>query len=79
MARPVITTDAPGCRETVIDGVNGFLVPPRDARALADAMERFVLEPELIARMGTASRKIAEQRFDVRRINRRMMEAMGLV
>lgn len=78
MARPVITTDAPGCRETVIDGVNGFLVPPRDASALADAMERFVLEPELIERMGAASRRIAEERFDVRRINRRMMEAMGL-
>ncbi|MCX8207546.1 MAG: glycosyltransferase family 4 protein, partial [Methanothrix sp.] len=79
MGRPVITTDAPGCRETVIDGENGFLVPPRDARALADAMERFVLNPELIARMGAASRRIAEERFDVRRINRRMMEAMGLV
>ncbi|MDI9617170.1 MAG: glycosyltransferase [Methanothrix sp.] len=78
MARPVITTDAPGCRETVIDGVNGFLVPPRDASALADAMERFVLEPELIERMGAASRRIAEERFDVRRINRRIMEAMGL-
>lgn len=73
MARPVITTDAPGCRETVIDGVNGFLVPPRDASALADAMERFVLEPELIERMGAASRRIAEERFDVRRINRRMI------
>jgi len=48
----VITTDAPGCRETVIDGVNGFMVPPRDASALAEAMmERFVLEPELITRM----------------------------
>jgi len=38
MARPVITTDAPGCRETVIDGVNGFLVPPRDPETLAEAM-----------------------------------------
>jgi len=79
MARPVITTDAPGCRETVVDGVNGFLVPPRDVGALADAMERFVLEPELIGRMGAASRRIAEERFDVRIINKRMMEAMGLL
>jgi len=52
MGRPVITTNAPGCRETVIDGVNGFLVPPRDVSALAEAMERFVLEPGLIERMG---------------------------
>ncbi len=78
MARPVITTDAPGCRDTVIEGENGFLVKPRDAGALADAMERFISEPELIERMGAASRRIAEERFDVRRINRRMMEAMGL-
>ncbi|MBC7078964.1 MAG: glycosyltransferase [Methanothrix sp.] len=78
MARPVITTDAPGCRETVIDGENGFLVPPRDVGALAEVMERFVLEPELIGRMGAASRRIAEERFDVRIINKRMMEAMGL-
>ncbi|MDH7597613.1 MAG: glycosyltransferase family 4 protein [Methanothrix sp.] len=78
MARPVITTDAPGCRETVFEGKNGFLVPPRDVGALAEAMERFVLEPELIGRMGEASRRIAEERFDVRIINKRMMEAMGL-
>ncbi|MFN4034208.1 MAG: glycosyltransferase family 4 protein, partial [Fimbriimonadales bacterium] len=52
MARPVITTDAPGCRETVIDGVNGFLVPPRDVAALVQAMERFIQQPELIIPMG---------------------------
>jgi Glycosyltransferase len=79
MARPVITTDAPGCRETVIDGRNGFLVPPRDPMSLAEAMERFVLDPELIVSMGEESRRIAEERFDVKRINRRMMEAMDLV
>ncbi|HQI67480.1 MAG: glycosyltransferase [Methanothrix sp.] len=78
-AVPVITTDAPGCRETVIDGVNGFLVPPRDPEALAEAMERFILHPEMIERMGRASRRMAEERFDVRRINRRMMEEMGLL
>jgi len=79
MARPVITTDAPGCRETVVDGVNGFLVPPRDPEALAEAMERFILHPELIERMGQASRRLAEERFDVRRANLRIMEEMGLL
>lgn len=78
MARPVITTDAPGCRETVIDGKNGFLVPARDAKALADAMERFILQPELIERMGKASRLIAEERFDVHKVNQIILREMGL-
>jgi glycosyltransferase involved in cell wall biosynthesis len=55
MGRPVITTDAPGYRETLIKGENGFLVPMRNADALADAMERFILQPELIERMGRAN------------------------
>ncbi|MEI2762168.1 glycosyltransferase [Methanothrix soehngenii] len=78
MARPIITTDAPGCRETVIDGKNGFLVPARDAKALADAMERFILQPELVERMGKASRLIAEERFDVHKVNEVILREMGL-
>lgn len=78
MARPVITTDVPGCRETVIDGENGFLVPVRDPAALAAAMERFVLKPYQIAEMGQASRRIAEERFDVRKINQAILQEMGL-
>ncbi|WP_244846109.1 glycosyltransferase family 4 protein [Mesorhizobium sp. L-8-3] len=67
MARPVITTDVPGCRETVQDGENGFLVPARDTEALAAAMLRFVERPDLIPPMGQASRRIAEARFDAKR------------
>lgn len=78
MARPVITTDAPGCRETAIDGINGFLVPPRNVEALVSAMEKFILQPELIVKMGTESRKIAEERFDVHKINKKLLEEMGL-
>jgi len=78
MARPVITTDAPGCRETVIDGVNGFLVPPRDVDALVRAMERFIQQPELILTMGQASRKLAEERFDVHKINQRILAVLGI-
>lgn len=78
MARPVITTDAPGCRDTVIDGKNGFLVPVRDPEALAAAMERFIQHPELIEKMGQASRKMAEERFDVRKINKIIMQEMGI-
>jgi glycosyltransferase involved in cell wall biosynthesis len=76
MARPVITTDAPGCRDTVIDGKNGFLVPVRNPDALADAMERFILQPELIERMGRASRRIAEERFDVHKVVARVYEVL---
>ncbi|MDW8051853.1 MAG: glycosyltransferase family 4 protein [Armatimonadota bacterium] len=78
MARPVITTDAPGCRETVRDGVNGFLVPPRDVEALVQAMERFIQQPELIITMGQASRRIAEEQFDAHKIAKRLLEVMGI-
>ncbi|MBE3581291.1 MAG: glycosyltransferase family 4 protein [Thermoanaerobacteraceae bacterium] len=78
MGRPVITTDAPGCRETVIDGVNGFLVPVKDAAALEKAMEKFILQPELISKYGVESRKIAEEKYDVHKVNKVIIEAMGL-
>ncbi|CAM5785239.1 glycosyltransferase family 4 protein [Castellaniella caeni] len=72
MGRPVITTDAPGCRETVVDGVNGRCVPVRDTGALVRAMIGFIQEPESIATMGAASRQLAQERFDVHRINARL-------
>lgn len=76
MGRPVITTDAPGCRETVVEGVNGFLVPPRDVSALVAAMRCFIEQPALIDRMGRESRRLAEERFDVRRSNAILMRAL---
>jgi glycosyltransferase involved in cell wall biosynthesis len=79
MGRPVITTDAPGCRETVQEGVNGYLVPIKDHTALFKAMERFVLQPELIPEFGLASRKIAEQKYDVRKVNSTILEEMELI
>lgn len=78
MGRPVVTTDAPGCRETVVDGYNGFLVPVGDAHALADAMERFILEPERIERMGRRGREMAEEKYDVHKVNGVMLRSMGL-
>jgi glycosyltransferase involved in cell wall biosynthesis len=67
--RAIVTTDVPGCRETVIPGENGLLVPPRDPRALAAACERLLGDREALGRMGAASRKLAESRFDVRAVN----------
>lgn len=78
MGRAIITTDAPGCRETVVDGRNGFLVPPKDTDALVDRMEQFVLSGSLTAQMGRESRRIAEERFDVHKVNRVIMATMGL-
>lgn len=76
--RAIITTDAPGCREPVIEGDNGFLVPVRDPAALAEAMIRFVHQPSLAASMGQRSRRLAEERYDVRRVNVLLLSAMGL-
>ncbi len=64
MGRAIITTDAPGCKETVIEGENGLLVPVRDAGALQNAMLRLYENPQLVARMGASSRHIAETRYD---------------
>ena len=100
VGRPIITTDVPGCRETVtrlgggtthglkpgqlpatgrlVHCSNGFLVPARDVDALAEAMERFVVNPELVCRMGAQSRRLAEERFDVERVDATILREMGL-
>lgn len=78
MGRAVITTDAPGCRETVVDGDNGFLIPVKDANALAQAMLRFIEQPELITQMGQRSRVIAEEKYDVHKVNAQMLNGMNL-
>src|SRR5690606_24643552 len=78
LGRPIITTDSPGCRETVVDGKNGVLVPPRNPDALVHAMRRFIDNPELIVDMGMQSRILVQERFDVRKVNARMTEAMKL-
>lgn len=77
--RAIITTDSPGCRETVTPGDNGFLVPVREAGALADAMARFAVDPSLAERMGLAARRVAETRFDVKLVNAQLLRTMGLL
>jgi glycosyltransferase involved in cell wall biosynthesis len=63
-AKPIITTDSPGCREVVIDQENGFLVPVRNSEKLAESMMKFIQQPGLVDKMGTVSRKRAETLFD---------------
>lgn len=79
MGRAVITTDVPGCRETVVNGENGFLIPVRNPQALAEAMMKFIEQPELIIKMGMRSRQIAEEKFDVHKINAALMQEIGLL
>jgi len=78
MGRAVITADTPGCRETVCHGVNGFLIPVKNSQALVEAIERFILNSELIFDMGVKSREIAVGKYDVHKVNRVIMQAMGL-
>jgi len=78
MGRAIITTDAPGCRETVVDGDNGFLVPVKDVNALADAMIKFTESPRLVEIMGKRSREIAEEKYDVHKVNDVMLWEMGI-
>ena len=67
--RPIITTDVPGCREVVKEGLNGYLVPSKNVSALRDALLKLINNPEKCAEMGKASRQLAEQKFSTHIIN----------
>jgi len=72
--RPIVTTDVPGCRDVVAEGVNGFLVPPRDAMTLAAALRRLIENPQLRSQMGRAGRALAEREFDARQVATRHLQ-----
>lgn len=74
--RPVITTDAVGCREPIEPGVNGLLVPVANPSALAAAMGRLVGDRPLVERMAAESRRIAEGRYDARVVDAAILEAL---
>lgn len=74
IGRAVITTDVPGCRETVVEGKNGFLIPKWDVAALAKAMEYFIENPEEIKRMGQESHQIALEKFDGEKVNEKLLK-----
>lgn len=78
MARPILTTDVPGCRETVIDGLNGFLVPPKNVEVLASKMEWFILNCSKIEKMGEESYNICLDKFEVSKVNSQMIQIMKL-
>jgi len=76
--RAIITTDAPGCRETVKDSENGFLVPVKDVSAIVEKMELLLHDSELLVTMGNKGRQMAEELFDVRRVNQIVAETMQI-
>lgn len=78
MGRPVITTDAPGCRQTVEDGGNGFRIPIRDSEALYQAMLRFINQYFLINKMSEKSIEAVIKNFDINFVNKKMLEIMNI-
>lgn len=76
IGRPIITTDVPGCRETIIDGFNGFVVPPWDIVSLAQAMEKFIVNPDMIMQMGLHSRRMAEENFDEEIVTKKVVNLL---
>ena len=78
VGRPILTTDATGCRETVEDGVNGFKVAVGDVETLAKKMKWYIENPNETVSMGKKSRVFAEQKFNVELVNKNMLETMNL-
>lgn len=78
IGRAVITTDVPGCRETVIDGVNGFLIDKWNPQGLAKKMMYFIEHPEQVAIMGHESYKLAQDKFEADKVNKRLITMLGL-
>ena len=78
VGRPIITTDANGCRSTVKDGVNGFLVKVGEVESLEKAMLRFIENKDLIPQMGAESVKYCLEKFEVNKVNNNMCKYMNL-
>lgn len=78
MGRPILTTDVPGCRETVIDGENGWLVEKANAEQLAERMIWFIENQDKWQEMGKSSHDMAYEKFDVHKVNAEILKIMGL-
>lgn len=74
---PIITTNTPGCKETVIHKKNGFLIKPQNFEELKNAMEYFLINKEKIKEMGVNSREYAKERFDVNIINKNLLDIIN--
>lgn len=77
-ALPIVTTSAPGCIETIENGKNGLMVPPRNQEALEKALEQMILNPEYLKKYGEESLKIVKRKFDVDKVNKNIIEGLLL-
>jgi glycosyltransferase involved in cell wall biosynthesis len=78
MGRPILTTNAVGCKETVEEGVNGFMVPVGSTIKLAEKMIWYIENEDKIQSMGKESRSIVENKFDVHKVNKEMLRILGV-
>lgn len=78
MGRAVLSTDVPGCRETVVQGVNGYLVKRWSHAELAEKMCELIENPQKITDMGLASYQLAQERFDADKVNNRLLELLEI-
>jgi glycosyltransferase involved in cell wall biosynthesis len=74
VGRAIVTTDMPGCREIVRDGVNGFIVPPKSSYELYKALKKVIVSEELRNQMGSESRKLVEEKFSKEVVNRETLK-----
>jgi len=79
MGRSIITTEAPGCRETVTDNVNGYLVKVKDIQGLVAKMKYLICNSNTNQEMGVASLKVAREKYDVKIINQVILQTMDLI
>ena len=78
MARPIITTNTNGCRNTVKDGINGYLIPIKDSAALVERLEWFIINQDQIEIMGQASYRLCQDKFDIQKVNKEMLKHMNI-
>lgn len=78
MGRAVLTSDAPGCRETVVDGKNGFLIRVKDIDMLVEKMFFLIDNPIINKQLGYFGRKMAERKYDVKKVNQSIIDIMEL-
>lgn len=77
-SRAIITTNTPGCKETVVEGENGCFVSPHNPNDLAEKMKVFITYPQKVEELGQNSYEICKNKYEVSIINNRMIEIMGL-
>ena len=79
IGRPIITTNVPGCKETIIPGKNGYLVEMKSSEEIVLAMSKFITNDKQLQKMGSYSRKLVAERFNVYNINDIILKEIGII